>query len=153
VTVETLPVRDVMYSVHTKRGAGDDAPKSLRVDYKIGWHCWKSEWVCLEHDGFARQKAVAWWKKRSKEPVPATAAEAVEIANAGGLAATTSITVRSVSGEEYDRITDHELGPIPELLDRGDARDAGDSEPLSEDSLDFPFGYNVPATTEEEIPW
>jgi len=60
--------------------------------------------------------------------------------------------VRSVSGEEYDRITAHELGPIPELLDRGEARDAGDTEPLSEDALDFPFGYNV-ATTEEEIPF
>jgi DNA repair protein RadD len=153
VRIETLPVRDVMVSVHTKRGAGDDAPKSLRVDYKIGWHRWKSEWVCLEHDGFARQKAVAWWKKRSKEPVPATAAEAVEIVNAGGLAATKSITVRSVSGEEYDRITDHELGPIPELLDRGEPRDAGDTEPLSDDALDFPFGYNVTAATEEEIPW
>jgi DNA repair protein RadD len=85
VTVETFPVRDVMFGVHTKRGAADDVPKSLRVDYKVGWHRWKSEWVCLEHDGFARQKAVAWWKKRSKEPVPAKAAEAVEIANAGGL--------------------------------------------------------------------
>lgn len=153
VTTETFPVHDVMFSVHTKRGAGDNAPKSLRVDYKIGWHRWKSEWVCLEHDGFARQKAVAWWKKRSREPVPATAAEAVEIANAGGLAATKSITVRSVSGEEYDRITDHELGPIPELLDRGEAHDAGDTEPLSEDALDFPFGFNVTAATEEEIPW
>jgi DNA repair protein RadD len=161
VTVETFSVRDVMFGVHTKRGAGEDAPKSLRVDYKVGWHRWKSEWVCLEHDGFARQKAVAWWKKRSKEPVPATAAEAVEIANAGGLASTKSITVRSVSGEEYDRITDHELGPIPELLDRGEARDAGDTEPLGDDALDFPFGYNVAAnaerscqaTTKEEIPF
>jgi DNA repair protein RadD len=150
VTVETFRVHDVMFSVHTKRGAGNNAPKSLRVDYKIGWHRWKSEWVCLEHDGYARQKAVVWWKKRSKEPVPATAAEAVEIANAGGLAATLSITVRSVSGEEYDRITDHELGPVPELLVRGDAYEP----PLSDDAFDFPFGYNVTATTtEEDIPW
>jgi hypothetical protein len=54
---------------------------------------------------------VAWWRKRSKVPVPATAAEAVAIANAGRLAATTSITVRSVSGKEYDRISAHELKP------------------------------------------
>lgn len=152
VTVETFPVHDVMFGVHTKRGAADDAPKSLRVDYKIGWHRWKSEWVCLEHGGFVRQKAVAWWTKRSREPVPATAAEAVAVANAGGLASTKSITVRSVSGEEYDRITDHELGPIPELLERRDDAGDGDSEPLSDDALDFPFGYNV-ATTEEEIPF
>jgi DNA repair protein RadD len=110
VTTTKHTVYDVVYIVHTKRGADEDAPKSLRVDYKIGWNKWKSEWVCLEHGGYARAKAVAWWKQRSHEPVPATAAEAVEIANAGGLASTKSITVRSVSGEEYDRITDHELG-------------------------------------------
>jgi DNA repair protein RadD len=144
VTIETFPVHDVMFSVHTKRGAGDDAPKSLRVDYKIGWHRWKSEWVCFEHTGYARQKAVAWWKKRSREPVPATAAEAVEIANAGGLASTKSITVRSVSGEEYDRIIGYELGDIPPALD---------AEPLPDDALDFPFGYNVTTATEEETPW
>jgi DNA repair protein RadD len=65
VTTTRYAVQDVFYSIHRKRGAGDDAPKSLRVDYKIGWHRWKSEWVCLEHDGFARQKAVAWWKKHT----------------------------------------------------------------------------------------
>jgi hypothetical protein len=57
------------------------------------------------------------------------------------LAATKSITVRSVSGEEYDRIIDYELGPIPEPLNRGDAYDDG---PLSDDAFDFPFG---------EVPW
>ncbi len=152
VKLETFAVEEVVFGVHTKRGAGADAPKSMRVDYKIGWHRWKSEWVCLEHDGFARQKAVAWWKKRSREPVPVTAAEAVEIANGGGLASTTSITVRSVSGEDYDRIVDHELGPISEALARGDGIDAGEAGGLGDDALDFPFGYNV-ATTEEEIPW
>ena len=146
VTTEKFTVEDVIYSVHTKRGAGEHAPKSLRVDYKIGWHRWKSEWVCLEHEGFARQKAASWWKKRSREPVPTTAAEAVEIANAGRLASTTSITVRSVSGEDYDRIIDHELGPIPEPT--GDADDAGD---FSAEAFNFPFGLNAANT--EEIPW
>ena len=145
VTTETLAVQEVIYSVHTKRGAAEDAPKSLRVDYKIGWHRWKSEWVCLEHDGYARGKAVAWWKQRSKMPVPKTAADAVEIAKAGGLADTKSITVRSVAGEEYDRITDYQLGPISEAADL--------SAPEEDDSLDFPFGYNAAAPTEEEIPW
>jgi DNA repair protein RadD len=150
VTVKTFPVEDVMYSVHTKRGAGDDAPKSMRVDYKLGWHRWQSEWVCFEHEGYPHQKAVAWWKKRSRAPVPATAAEAVEIANAGGLAPTTSITVRSVAGEKYDRITDHEFGPIPEPSGFGDAYES--DEPLSDDALDFPFGPNA-TPAEEEIPW
>jgi DNA repair protein RadD len=153
VTVETFAVHDVMFGVHTKRGAGDDAPKSLRVDYKIGWHRWKSEWICLEHTGYARAKAVAWWKRRSHDPVPTTAEAAVELAKAGALADTKSITVRSVSGEDYDRITDYQLGDIPGAVER----------PASEPSEElFPFGYNVTPTTEEdsyraptedEIPW
>ena len=148
VTTAKFTVADVFYSIHTKRGAGNDAPKSMRVDYKVGWHLWKSEWVCLEHDGFARQKAGAWWCKRSHLPVPDSAADAVEIANDGGLAPTLTITVRSVTGERYDRIIDHELGPIPEPS--SDMDEAGVS---SDDAMDFPFGYNVAATTEEEIPW
>jgi len=66
-------VQDVFYSVHTKRGADEDAPKTMRVDYQIGLNDFQSEWVCFEHTGWARQKAVAWWKQRSNDPVPATA--------------------------------------------------------------------------------
>jgi DNA repair protein RadD len=147
VTVEKHAVQDIFYSVHTKRGAGDDAPKSLRVDYKLGWHKYQSEWVCLEHEGFARQKAVAWWKKRSNDPVPATAQEAVDIANNGGLALTKSITVRTVTGEEFSRITECELGPIPESEGTYSGEDS-----LADDASDFPFGLNAVAA-EEEIPF
>jgi DNA repair protein RadD len=114
VTIEKYTVHDVYYGVHVKRVASEGAPKSLRVDYKIGWRRWKSEWICLEHTGYARQKAIAWWKQRSHHPVPATVDEAVAIARAGGLAPTLEITVRSVTGEEFDRIIDYKLGPIPE---------------------------------------
>jgi DNA repair protein RadD len=143
VTTTKYAVRDVFYTVHTKRGAGPDAPKSMRVDYKVGWHEYKSEWICLEHDGYARQKAVAWWKRRSREPVPDSADVAVALAQAGRLAPTREITVRSVTGEDYDRIIGYELGDIPPPLD--------DRE-LPPDALDFPFGYNAVAA-EEEIPW
>jgi DNA repair protein RadD len=142
VTTTKYAVRDVFYTVHTKRGAGPDAPKSMRVDYKVGWHEYKSEWICLEHDGYARQKAVAWWKRRSREPVPDSADEAVALAQAGRLAPTREITVRSVTGEDYDRIIGYELGDIAAL----------DDQDAPADALDFPFGYNAVAA-EEEIPW
>jgi DNA repair protein RadD len=103
-------------SVHTKRGASDDDPKSMRVDYKVGWHEYKSEWICFEHEGYARQKAVAWWKCRSPDPMPDTAERAVELAQCGALPTTNAITVRAVAGEPYERITDYELGELPEPL-------------------------------------
>jgi DNA repair protein RadD len=88
----------------------------MRVDYKVGWHEYKSEWICFEHQGYARQKAVAWWKRRSPDPVPDSADRAVELAQGGALATTHSITVRSVAGEPYERIIDYELGEMPEPL-------------------------------------
>lgn len=114
VTNTKYTVNDILYSVHTKRGADEDAPRSLRVDYKIGWYEYKSEWICFEHQGFARQKAEAWWRRRSRDPIPDTAQRAVEIIEGGGLAQTDAITVRSVSGDPYERIVDYDLGPIPE---------------------------------------
>ncbi len=116
VTTTKYIVQDVHYSIHIKRGAAEDAPRTLRVDYRIGWHQTKSEWVCFEHDGFARRKAEAWWRRRSPDPVPSRIDEALAIADGGGLAETREITVRAVAGDPYERIIDYELGPLPEAL-------------------------------------
>lgn len=109
-------VLDVGYSVHHKRNAGPDTPRTLRVDYRLGLSHWQSEFVCLEHTGYARQKACAWWKRRSPDPVPDTAAMAADLANAGALAPTHAITVRSIAGEKFDRIVDYTLGDRPEAI-------------------------------------
>jgi DNA repair protein RadD len=114
VTDTEYEVRDITYSVHQKRNAPDDAPRSLRVDYRLGLNHWQSEFICFEHDGYARRKAEAWWQRRSPDPVPDTAERAVELAEAGALAPTEAITVRSIVGEKYDRIVGYRLGPLPE---------------------------------------
>ena len=50
------------------------------------------------------------------------------------------ITVRSVTGEKYDRITHHELGSIPPRLDGSDERDDGNlPEYLGPEDDDLPF--------------
>jgi DNA repair protein RadD len=109
-------VRDTAYGVHSKRDAPPDAPKTLRVDYRLGLNHWQSEFICFEHDGYARQKAIAWWRRRSPDPVPDTAERALEIAEGGGLASTERITVRNIVGEKYDRIVGYKLGPLPEPI-------------------------------------
>lgn len=121
-------VHDIAYSVHTKRGATEDAPRSLRVDYRLGLNHWQSEFICIEHDGYARQKAVQWWHRHSLDPMPDTAERAVEIAEGGGVAHTEKITVRSISGERFDRIVGYKLGPMPEPLPAGEVRGYDDSE-------------------------
>jgi DNA repair protein RadD len=119
VTTTVYSVSEVSYSVHVKRGAAEDDPRTMRVDYRVGWHDYKSEWVCIEHTGYARQKAIAWWRQRSPDPMPDAVDRAVEVASGGGLAATRKITVRAVAGEPYERIVGYELGPLPEPLPVG----------------------------------
>ena len=50
----------VSYSRHDKRGG----LPSLKVTYSCGLKSY-SEWVCFEHQGYARQKALEWWRKRA----------------------------------------------------------------------------------------
>ncbi|MEQ8785101.1 MAG: DEAD/DEAH box helicase family protein [Pirellulaceae bacterium] len=124
VTITEYDVHDTYYCVHVKRGADDESPRTMRVDYRVGLSEFKSEWICFEHDGFARQKAIAWWRHRSPDPIPQTAQEAVDIANAGGVAIADKITVRSIAGEPFDRVTDYELGPMPDPVPAGDFDDS-----------------------------
>jgi DNA repair protein RadD len=128
VTETVYQVRDVYYCVHTKQNADEDAPKTMRVDYRVGLYQTKSEWICFEHTGFARHKAEVWWRHRSHDPIPATAQQAVDIASGGGLAATKSITVRTVAGEKFDRVVDYELGEKPEPLPLHQAMGYTDNE-------------------------
>jgi DNA repair protein RadD len=64
---EWQEIRDIAYRRHRKAGA----PDSLRVDYLVGTHV-VSEWVCIEHTGYAREKALAWWHQRGAGPPPDT---------------------------------------------------------------------------------
>jgi len=123
VTEIEYSVQHIRFAVHVKRGALDDHARSLRVDYDVGFYDYRSEWICFEHTGYARARAVAWWQARTREPVPDTASQALAICDAGGIAHTQVITIRSVAGEKYDRIVNHELGPIPPLARAGEARD------------------------------
>lgn len=132
VTVTEYPVRDVFYTVHIKQGAQDDAPKTMRVEYEVGWQHYYSEWICFEHTGWARKKAESWWRRRSNAPIPNTVREAVNMANAGALSETKSITVRNVTGEKYDRIIGYDLG------DKQCYREPGweDEEVISDDKTE-----------------
>ncbi|MFH1865130.1 MAG: zinc ribbon domain-containing protein, partial [Candidatus Eisenbacteria bacterium] len=120
VTTTEHEVEAVFYSVHHKRDAPEDAPRTLRVEYRIGFRKYQSEWICFEHVGWPRHKAESWWRKRSNALVPVSAEEAVELANAGALCRTCSITVRSVVGEKYDSIIGYELGMKPPWREPGD---------------------------------
>lgn len=138
-------VLDVYYCVHEKRGADPDAPKTMRVDYQVGFNEFKSEWVCPEHTGYARGKFEKWWHERAALgcPMPGSAREAVSLANEGLLAAPELITVKTIAGERFERITGWRLKERPVMREPGEDLEVGETwtSPALPDDLDddIPF--------------
>ena len=138
-------VLDVYYCVHEKRGADPDAPKTMRVDYQVGFNEFKSEWVCPEHTGYARGKFEKWWHERAALgcPMPRSAREAVLLANEGLLAAPESITVKTIAGERFERVTGFRLKERPVMREPGEDLEPGETW----------TSYTPPDDLEDDIPF
>jgi DNA repair protein RadD len=72
--LETFDVSKVIYHRHDKVGS----MPTIKVSYFSGLKRF-TEYVCLEHKGFARRKAESWWKQRHNSEPPKTTDEALSI--------------------------------------------------------------------------
>jgi DNA repair protein RadD len=102
VEPEWLDVAEANYRRHEKAGS----PPSMRAEYRVGM-TYQREWICFEHQGYARTKAESWWLRRAAAPVPRTVDEA--IARAAEIAVPSHIRVKR-SGK-YDEITAFKFEP------------------------------------------
>jgi DNA repair protein RadD len=107
---EHFLVKSVRYARHEKEGK----TPSLRVDYMLesdgNLEPMISEWVCVEHVGFARRKAEAWWRVRSELEVPPSVDEALLYERS--LAVPKSIT--AIKEGKFWRIVEAEIEEIPD---------------------------------------
>ena len=73
---------------------------------------WAREWICIEHKGYAREKAERWWGDRSSEKCPDTIPEALAMIDAGCLANTLQVHIRP--DRKFERITKYVVGEKPQ---------------------------------------
>jgi len=127
-----LEVLETVYMIHTKKNAPPGHPPSMRVCYRAGGYTDSfSEFVCPQHSGYARDKFVEWWKRRSRFPPPRTVAAAVRLASEGALAPTKGIRVRT-DENGFDRVIAWSIGEVPELdSDTVFALKEGEGEPVA----------------------
>lgn len=77
LTPQWVDVNSVLYSRHQKHGS----PDSLKVTYNCGLLSY-SEWVCVDHGGGAKFKAVSWLKRRlSGVTIPSTVGAALDVSS------------------------------------------------------------------------
>lgn len=72
--VETFKVDHVEY---VEMPGSADKPPTLRVRYTCGYRVF-SDFICLEHEGYASKRSRDWWRKRSLIEPPDTIREAVK---------------------------------------------------------------------------
>jgi DNA repair protein RadD len=116
-------VSHVKYAQHKKEGR----PDSLRVEYWDGFQLVASEWVCIEHDGYARQNAMRWWHKRATSGTPGTVADAIALRDE--LRTPKKIQIRKSDGRYWEVIGYEFAGT--------ESHDAGASKSLDVLPTDF----------------
>lgn len=108
---ETFEVESVYYALHAKEGK----IPSMRVDYRLvsdgNMENVISEWVCVEHEGYAKRKALNWWQSRSMADFPQSAEEAVSLGRF--IAVPKTITVQREG--RYWRVLSAEIEEIPDI--------------------------------------
>lgn len=89
-----IDVDSVRYYRHEKPGSSP----SMRVEYVCGFVVHK-QWVCLSHQGLARQKAEQWWQRCGAMPIPRSTDEG--LARTAELRAPVQIQIRP-SGKYFE---------------------------------------------------
>ena len=123
VKPEWLEVEETIY----QRWKGKDGKKdTLRATYVIKQDentiikRRVSEWICVEHEGWAGKRAADWWMSVSRNTFPASIDECLEIINVIGIADIKRIKVK-LDGK-YHRVLYREAdeAPEPRPLEYGD---------------------------------
>jgi DNA repair protein RadD len=92
---------------------------------------WISEWVCVEHEGFARRKAEAWWASRCQGECPTSAEDAFDFGATKCLSEPYSITTKIKPGDKFSEITGYKFRE-PGEDDLGDMDDGQAVEMLDQ---------------------
>lgn len=88
-------------------------PPSVKVTYMLGLHA-QNEWICCQHDGYAKAKADRWWRLHGGAlPFPRTVAEFLD--RADELKVTAEIQMRP--NGKYQDIVGHRAGSATQVAE------------------------------------
>ena len=114
--VEEHEVALVDYSVHEKKDAEPGAPRTVEVTYfEPGMYKHVREWLCVEHDGYPREKFLRWWLTHTngRTPAPQTAERCVALCRDPSIVRrATAIETTLRPGEKFARVTRYDLAPL-----------------------------------------
>jgi DNA repair protein RadD len=102
-----VDVDEVSLHIHKK----PDSPDSLRVQYRCGLRT-ISEWICLDHKNFAKQKANTWCRHRAIPPQINTVADAASNLFLPSLIKSATRRIQIKKEGKFTTIVAYDLAPI-----------------------------------------
>lgn len=114
-------VHGVTYREHT----GKSGTPTLQVEYRCGLITYR-EWVCFEHSGMPRARAVEWWARRSNPRTYTGAPRTVADAAARSVSLLTPARIQISEAGKYPEIVAYEFATRP------DAAEEGRADPVAE---------------------
>jgi DNA repair protein RadD len=111
---------EVINGVCTRHEKDGKTP-SMRVTYNVEGHNMPyglSEWICIEHTGWARSQAEKWWRQHCSLPCPESIDEAIDLALRGWVAVPRSVTAKRDG--KFWKILEREIEEIPIGLAEGE---------------------------------
>lgn len=77
---------------------------TLKVTYWVNGLAPFKEWLCPQHQGFARERFVDWWDAKTSCPIPSDVATAKRYIDAGALSTPKKIKVTRKPADKFPRI-------------------------------------------------
>lgn len=137
--VEVFKVDHITYSTHEKLSR----PVMLKVTYYCGLRSF-TEYVCVQHEGFAQRKARQWWRERSAVPFPESTEAALALTD--HVAAATHLRVWV--NKQYPEIIAHCFDGSAFGKD-----EVGTSAPTTDIKQKSKVLEFAPATEDDDIPF
>jgi DNA repair protein RadD len=113
------PIRYDVTNVTYSRHVGKSGTPTLKVDYFSGFLRVASEWVCLQHSGYAFERAAKWYHQRTPREfrLPGSIDQLLDWIDGGfEFAVPTAIHVRPPASKDgFPEITRYEFEPQEEL--------------------------------------
>lgn len=107
---ETFTVSGASCTRHQKEGR----LPSLRITYSLeeaNMPFGLSEWICVEHSGYARTMAERWWAEHSEVACPASIDEAIDLFERGWVAIPRLVTAKRDG--KFWKVLSREIDEIP----------------------------------------
>lgn len=144
----------VMGTTYHRNAGRNGKPETLRVEYD----CWTAngqyrkvkEWVCLEHDGWARDRAEKWWRERVGGDCPGSVMVALRIAHSFTRHPNAIRVVRE-PGKEFDQVKSVKYAETEPSLEPAGVDTT--PEPVAAETVMFANSFAAPWVDDDQAGW